>query len=69
MIDYEMYEDDEVLKPRHIAKKPKTKKADHKHEYQVEMRDAYFSTNYLLSVEICKVCGREGHSTIMRKVD
>ena len=56
MIDYELYEENDYIKPQHKVKKPKTKKADHKHEYVMQK----FSTNWLTYTKnICKICGRE----------
>lgn len=66
MIDYEMYEEDEVIKPRHIVKKPKTKKSNHKHQYRSEVKDSGFSTRYMVMTEICEICGKEGDTKILR---
>lgn len=65
MIDYEAYEKDEVIKHRTVAKKPKTKKSDHKHIYRTEVKSGWMS-NYMLMVEICTICGREGDTKLLR---
>lgn len=66
MIEYDLYEKDEVIRPRHVTKKPKTKKSDHKHDYKIEIR-AGWSANVFFKVEVCAICQREGDSKIVRK--
>ena len=65
MIDYEAYEQDEIIKPRHVAKKPKTKKSNHKHIYKTEIKVGWMD-RYKMLIEICTVCGREGDTKILR---
>ena len=65
MIDYEAYEQDEIIKPRHVTKKPKTKKSDHKHIYRTEVKPGWLD-RYMLTVEICNICGREGDTKMLR---
>lgn len=61
MIDYELYEPDEVIKTRRVVKKKKAKKSDHKHEYVAEVRKSQWSlSTYFISVEVCKICGKNG---------
>lgn len=66
MIEYELYEKDEIIRNRQVTKKPKTKKSNHKHDYKVEVRDGW-SKNIFFKVEVCSICQREGNSKIVRK--
>ena len=66
MINYEMYEQDEIIKPRHVTKKPKPKKSKHKHQYRSEIKESPFSSRYMVMVEICEICGREGDTKMLR---
>jgi hypothetical protein len=66
MIDYESYEKDEIIKPRHVTKKPRTKKSDHKHQYRTEIKTSSYSSAYMIMVEICEICGREGDVKMLR---
>jgi hypothetical protein len=61
MIEYELYEKDEIIRPRTITKKPKTKKADHKHQYELIDRPHPWLRNTFLKIEVCKICQREGN--------
>jgi hypothetical protein len=66
MIEYDLYEKDEIIRPRTIVKKPKTKKSNHKHDYKFEIRQSTWS-NAFIKVEVCSICQREGDHKIIRK--
>ena len=65
MIEYELYEDDDdVIRPRHVTKKAKPKKSDHKHDYKLVDSS---KTVFFRKVEVCQICGREGKAFITRE--
>ena len=64
MIEYDYDDRDEVIRPRHVVKKQKPKKATHKHEYETKLLMPGISQSII--VQVCKVCGREGKSKIVR---
>lgn len=69
MIEYEYDDRDEILRPRHVAKKPRTKKTDHKHIYELKFLESSFrvhQSSSRIATEICKICGREGKIKIVR---
>ena len=66
MIDYESYEQEEILKPRHSVKKPRTKKSKHKHEYVLQKKELGWTSNGALQIEVCSICGKEGDFKIIR---
>lgn len=67
MIEYELYEKDEVIKPRSTTKKPKTKKSDHKHNYKYEVRKSWWGSDRFIKIEVCTICKREGNSKLLRE--
>jgi hypothetical protein len=67
MIEYDWYEErDEVLRPRHQVKKKKAKKSDHKHQYEIQIRESFIGRGSM-EIEICSLCGREGDAKIIWK--
>lgn len=63
-----LYDEDkeETIRPlKTNTSKPKKKKSDHKHDYEIQEKDLDFliyqqDKKIISKVEICKVCGREG---------
>jgi hypothetical protein len=64
-----LYDEDkeETIRPlKTNTSKPKKKKSDHKHDYEIQEKELEFllynldGKKTVSKVEICKVCGREG---------
>jgi hypothetical protein len=63
-----LYDEDkeETVRPlKTNTSKPKSKKSNHKHDYEIQERELEFllyqqDKQLLSKVEVCKICGREG---------
>lgn len=66
MIEYDLYEKDEIIRNRTMPKKPRTKKSNHKHDYEFITKPAWWSKTDFVKIEICKICQREGKTTVDR---
>ena len=65
------YDEDkeEVSRPqKKTTSKPRTKRSDHKHEYdKTETESTFVNSNYIIIKKVCKICGRKGQSDWRKK--